>query len=101
MDVIIDNLVFDNEDDFEDDDLDDMILNHILHGEALLGNRAALYGAFQLDTLNDTQCLSLFRFKKEHLQPLKMALGIPEQIFFNRINLSGKYLHYEACLNLM
>lgn len=42
MDAILDPMLIDE----DDDDMDDLIVMHILHDNELLGNRAAVFGAF-------------------------------------------------------
>ena len=84
MEDIVNNHLFID----EDDDLDNLIVIHILNND-LLGNRAALYGAFDLQLLNNAQCLSMFRFEKDQIPRLTRALGLPQQIRVARVTISG------------
>lgn len=88
MNNIVDNLFFVDVDE-EDDDLDDLIVIHILNDNDLLGNRAALYGVFDFQSLSNAQCLSMFRFEKDHILQLVRALGLPQQLLVNRVSISG------------
>lgn len=90
MDNIVNNPFFVDEDE-DDDDLDDLIVIHILNDNDLLGNRAALYGIFDLQFLNNAQCLSMFRFEKDHIPRLVRALGLPQQLRVDRVTVPGTY----------
>lgn len=90
MDAIIEFGILADDDD-SDDDIDDVILLHIFDDENLLGNRALLYGEFNLQNLNNKQCVELFRFEKQDINPLRVALGLPEEIQTSgNVPLSGK-----------
>lgn len=90
MDDILHPILID-EDDENDDDLDDLVMRHILHDEELLGNRAALYGNFDLALYNETLSLAMFRFSKMDIPRLARVLRIPNPIVVNRVTLTGMY----------
>uniref|UniRef100_A0A6P7GED7 Uncharacterized protein LOC114341346 isoform X2 n=1 Tax=Diabrotica virgifera virgifera TaxID=50390 RepID=A0A6P7GED7_DIAVI len=64
-------------DDEEDEDVEDALLLHILHDDERLGNRAIIYGRFNLQTMSDVECKNLFRFAKNDITRLAMALNLP------------------------
>lgn len=45
-----------------------------------LGNRAELYGRFQLDEITNIEARSLFRFDRVHIPQLVNASGIPQAV---------------------
>lgn len=49
--------------DFEDEEIDDAILLHLFQNDPL-GNRAMLYGRFNLDAISETEAKNMFRFEK-------------------------------------
>lgn len=73
-----------------DDDIDEALILHILNDEENLGNRALLYGRFNLENLSNTECKNLFRFSKQDLPILCRGLGIPDMITTaDRVTLQG------------
>ncbi|KAJ8914010.1 hypothetical protein NQ315_012033, partial [Exocentrus adspersus] len=63
--------------------LDDLLIRHIVHDEDLLGNRAVLYGNF--DLYNETLCLAMFRFRRLDIPRLAMVLQIPDPVVVSRV----------------
>lgn len=88
MEPVLDLAVLiDNE---NDDDLDEAFILHILNDEENLGNRALLYGRFNLENLSNVECKNLFRFSKQDLPILCRGLGIPDMITTaDRVTLHG------------
>ncbi|CAH0562917.1 unnamed protein product [Brassicogethes aeneus] len=77
MDEIINFGALDSD---NDDDMDEALIFHILNENKNLGNLRELYGAFDLNSLSETECRKLFRFEKNHLRRLSTALNLPELI---------------------
>lgn len=96
MDAILDPMLIDE----DDDDVDDLILMHILHDDELLGNRAAIFGAFDLRLYNNTRCLSMFRFLLEDIPRLATALILPDPMVVNRVTVSSNFLKFKPILKL-
>ncbi|KAJ8914166.1 hypothetical protein NQ315_016245 [Exocentrus adspersus] len=61
-----------------DDDLDDLLLYHVLNDN--LGHRADLYGRFSLNAISEIEAKQSFRFEKRHIPRLAEALNIPDEI---------------------
>lgn len=62
-----------------DDDFELAIENYIEPGQpAQL--RATKYGRFNINALDERECLALFRFKKQDISLLQRLLNIPEEI---------------------
>ena len=90
MEDILDAAVL-GEEDFDDEDLDDALLLHIFHGHNL-GNRAELYGRFDFEAITDIEAKSYFRFEKNDIPRLAIALNIPNSIATDdNISLPGNY----------
>lgn len=64
--------------DFDDDDLDDLLVFNIFNDN--LGRRRDIFGWFPLNELLEIEVKQFFRFEKQHILWLAMALGIPDEI---------------------
>ena len=77
----------------DEDDFDDDVVLQILDG-VNVGNRAELYGRFNLDEVANAEAKTLFRFEKEDISRLAAALEIPDNINVDNMTLSGKLIQY-------
>lgn len=78
--------------DSDNSDIDDDFVIHNLQNNENLGNRAELYGRFDLDNMLNIECRNCFRFEKEDINRLATALGLPETITsVDRVTINRKY----------
>lgn len=72
-------------------DLEDGVLLDYMRSRNAPENRSERYGSFEIDELCERESLSLFRFKKNHIEKLKELLNIPDVITtLQRYKVSGK-----------
>lgn len=89
MEEILNIGIFESDD---DDDIDELLVDHLLNDEATLGPRATLYGRFTLNNMLEEECCNLFRFRKADIVRLARALAIPERVTtIDRVTVFGKF----------
>lgn len=76
----LDILMLDSSDsDSENSDIEEIFLIHVFNNrQNLIGHRAEVYGAFNFNELSEHECKLNFRFEKQDILRLALALRIPE-----------------------
>lgn len=75
-------------------DFEEAMLHEILQVRRPPLIRSTKYGKLNLNELSDKEIVSNFRFKRQHIQRLADALGLPDIITMpNRYSVSSKLLY--------